>query len=48
MSEGYKDNPKAVLGGLGGGAAGGVIAAVAGANPAWIAASVVVGALLGG
>jgi surface antigen len=48
MGETYKDNPKAVLGGLGGGAAGGVIAAVAGANPALIAASVVAGGLLGG
>jgi surface antigen len=48
MSETYKDNPKAVLGSLGGGTAGGVIAAVAGANPAVIAASVVGGALLGG
>jgi surface antigen len=48
MTETYKDNPKAVLGSLGGGTAGGVIAAVAGANPAVIAASVVGGALLGG
>jgi surface antigen len=48
MSETYKENPKAVLGSLGGGTAGGVIAAVAGANPALIAASVVAGGLLGG
>ena len=48
MSETYKGNPKAVLGSLGGATAGGVIAAVAGANPALIVASVVAGGLLGG
>ena len=48
MGETYKKNPKAVLGSLGGATAGGVIAAVAGANPALIAASVVAGGLLGG
>ena len=48
MSETYGENPKAVLGSLGGGTAGGVIAAVAGANPALIAASVLAGGLLGG
>ena len=48
MGETYKGNPKAVLGSLGGATAGGVIAAVAGANPALIAASVIAGGLLGG
>jgi surface antigen len=44
----YKDNPKAVLGSLGGAALGGGIAAIAGGNPAAIVASVVGGALIGG
>jgi surface antigen len=48
MSDTFKDNPKAVLGSVGGAAAGGAIAAVAHANPAVIAASVLAGGLLGG
>jgi surface antigen len=48
MSETYKENPKAILGGMGGGAAGGLIAAAAGANPGWIAFSVLAGGLVGG
>ena len=48
MSDTVEDNPKAVLGGMGGGAAGGLIAAAAGANPAWIAFSVLAGGLVGG
>jgi surface antigen len=48
MSETYRENPKAILGGMGGGAAGGLIAAAAGANPGWIAFSVLAGGLVGG
>ena len=48
MSETAKENPKAILGGMGGGAAGGLIAAAAGANPALIAFSVLAGGLVGG
>jgi surface antigen len=48
MSQTAKENPKASLGGMGGGAAGGLIAAAAGANPGWIAFSVLAGGLLGG
>jgi surface antigen len=48
MRETWEENPKAVLGSVGGGTAGGVIAWAAGANPAVIAASVVAGGLLGG
>jgi surface antigen len=44
----YRQNPKAILGGMGGGATGGLIAAAAGANPAWIAFSVLAGGLVGG
>ena len=44
----YEENPKAILGGLGGGATGGLIAAAAGANPGWIAFSVLAGGLVGG
>jgi surface antigen len=43
-----EDNPKTAIGGLGGAAAGGLIAGLAGASPAWIAASVIGGALVGG
>ena len=43
----YEENPKAVLGGLGGGTTGGLIAAAAGANPGWIAFSVLAGGLVG-
>jgi surface antigen len=42
------DNPKAVLGSLGGAAAGAGIAAIAGGNPAAIVISAVAGGLLGG
>jgi surface antigen len=44
----YKDNPKAVLGSVGGAAVGAGIAALAHGNPAVIVASAVGGALLGG
>jgi surface antigen len=44
----YRENPKAVLGSLGGAVLGGGIAAIAGGNPAAIVASTVGGALLGG
>jgi surface antigen len=44
----YEDNPKAVLGSLGGAALGAGIAAVAGGNAGAIVASAVGGALLGG
>jgi len=43
-----EQNPKTAVGGFGGAALGGLIAAAAGANPAAIAASVIGGALLGG
>lgn len=43
-----EQNPKTAIGGLGGAAAGGLIAGIAGASPAWIAASVIGGALVGG
>ncbi|MFQ5924362.1 MAG: hypothetical protein ACE5M4_16125, partial [Anaerolineales bacterium] len=39
---------KAQVGAAGGGATGGVIAALAGASPAWIAASVILGGIAGG
>ncbi len=48
MSETYKENPKAILGGMGGAAGGGLIAAAAGANPALIVFSVLAGGLVGG
>lgn len=48
MQQTYEDNPKAVLGGLGGAGAGAGIAALAGASPGWIVASAVMGGLLGG
>jgi surface antigen len=48
MGETYRDNPKAVLGSLGGAAAGGVIAAVAGGSTGWIVAGTLAGGLLGG
>jgi surface antigen len=48
LDETYQENPKAILGGLGGGATGGLIAAAAGANPGWIAFSVIAGGLVGG
>lgn len=43
-----KDNPKAATGAGVGAATGGAIAAIAGANPAWIVFSVLAGGLLGG
>src|SRR5262245_13680948 len=42
------DNPKAVLGSLGGAAAGAGIAAIAGASSGWIVAAGLAGGLLGG
>ena len=48
MSQTAKENPKAILGGMGGAAGGGLIAAAAGANPGWIAFSVLAGGLVGG
>jgi surface antigen len=48
MSQTAKENPKASLGGMGGAAGGGLIAAAAGANPAWIVFSVLAGGLVGG
>jgi surface antigen len=48
VKETYQDNPKAVLGSLGGAAVGAGIAALAHGNPAAIVASAVGGALLGG
>jgi surface antigen len=43
-----QENPKAVLGSVVGAAAGGGIAAVAGASSGWIVASALAGGLLGG
>ena len=48
LADATSNNPKAVLGSLGGAAVGGGIAAIAGGNPAAIAISVVGGALIGG
>ena len=48
MQETYKENPKAVLGGLLGAGAGAGIASAAGAGPGVIVASAVGGALVGG
>jgi surface antigen len=48
LQQGYEDNPKAVLGSLGGAALGAGIAALAHGNPAVIVASALGGALLGG
>lgn len=48
LKQTYEDNPKAVLGSLGGAALGAGIAAVAGGNAGVIVASAVGGALLGG
>jgi surface antigen len=48
MADVTSENPKAVLGSLGGAAAGAGIAAVAGASSGWIVASALAGGLLGG
>ena len=48
VSETTKDNPKAVLGSLGGAGIGAGIAALAGASPAWIVGAALMGGLLGG
>ena len=48
LTQTVEENPKAVLGGMGGAAGGGLIAAAAGANPALIAFSVLAGGLVGG
>jgi surface antigen len=48
LAETTRENPKAVLGSLGGAAAGAGIAAVAGASSGWIVASALAGGLLGG
>lgn len=48
ISDTYQNNPKAVLGGLVGAGGGAGIAALAGANPAWIVGAAVMGGLLGG
>jgi len=48
MQQTYKENPKAVLGGVLGAGAGAGIAALAGASPGVIVASAVGGALIGG
>src|SRR5262245_49908132 len=48
MEQTYKENPKAVLGGLVGAGAGAGIAAAAGASPGLIVMSAVGGALIGG
>ena len=48
MQQTYKENPKAMLGGLLGAGAGAGIAAAAGASPGVIIASAVGGALVGG
>jgi len=48
ISDTTKDNPKAVLGSLGGAGVGAGIAALAGASPAWIVGAALMGGLLGG
>ena len=48
VQEKTKDNPKAVLGSLGGAAVGAGIAAIAGGNIGWIVAAGLLGALAGG
>ena len=48
MQQTYQENPKAILGGVLGAGAGAGIAALAGASPAWIVGSAVMGGLLGG
>ena len=48
LADTTRDNPKAVLGSLGGAAAGAGIAAIAGGSAGWIVAAGLAGALLGG
>lgn len=48
MQQTYENNPKAVLGGVIGAGGGAGIAALAGASPAWIVGSALMGGLLGG
>jgi surface antigen len=48
LADTTRDNPKAVLGSLGGAAAGAGIAAIAGASSGWIIAAGLAGGLLGG
>lgn len=48
ISQGVQDNPKAVLGALGGAGAGAGIAALAHGSPAWIVGGALMGGLLGG
>ncbi len=48
MGSTMSNNPKATLGALGGAGGGALIAGLAGANPAWIVGSALMGGLLGG
>jgi surface antigen len=48
LADTTRDNPKAVLGSLGGAAAGAGIAAIAGGSTGWIVAAGLAGGLLGG
>jgi len=48
LGEKIQDNPKAVLGSVGGAAAGGLIAAAAGGGAGWIVGGALLGGLLGG
>ncbi len=48
LADSTRENPKAVLGSLGGAAAGAGIAALAGGGAGWIVASALAGGLLGG
>ena len=48
MQQTYENNPKAVLGSVIGAGGGAGIAALAGASPAWIVGSALMGGLLGG
>jgi surface antigen len=48
IGQSISNNPKAVLGSVGGAGAGALIAGLAGANPAWIVGAALMGGLLGG
>ena len=48
LGQSIENNPKAVLGSLGGAGAGALIAGLAGASPAWIVGAALMGGLLGG